>query len=124
MSEPTETFNARDADQGISLDTVLARRNAVTEKVIAALAHLPRERAIATVMSWIMITDLEEAAPTLIGSEPPPTLNQAKAAYLARLSANAKAAGIHIHPQERAGTPPMGVEAIIAIMIDVLWRSM
>jgi CHAD domain-containing protein len=47
------------------LQTTMERRNKVEVRIIKALEHWPRERAMSCIMSWMSIDDLEEAAKTI-----------------------------------------------------------
>jgi hypothetical protein len=54
--------------EGTGIDKLLAaadRRDRVCRRIIKALEHWPREQAMACIMSWIPIDDLEEAAVTI-----------------------------------------------------------
>lgn len=48
-----------------SLNETLARRNKVHERIIKALEHWPRDRAMSCIMMWLSIDELEEAAKTI-----------------------------------------------------------
>lgn len=43
----------------------MARRNKVHERIISALEHWPRDRAMSCIMTWLSIDELEEAAKTI-----------------------------------------------------------
>ncbi len=51
----------------MELETALARRDSAVAKITAALAHMDRERAIATLSMWITIDTLEAAARGIAG---------------------------------------------------------
>lgn len=53
------------------LGDVMEQRQAAHDKIIKALAHLPRDHAINTILSWFSVKDLEEVSPTLCGSDKP-----------------------------------------------------
>jgi hypothetical protein len=48
-----------------SLEETIARRGNVERRIMAAVAHLPVEQQLSTVMSWVSIDDLENAAITI-----------------------------------------------------------
>ncbi len=54
----------------MGLDQILERRNKAHERVIKALAHLPRDLALSIVLSWISIDHLEKnVIPTICKGE-------------------------------------------------------
>ena len=54
-----------------TLTDVIERRGRANGAVIKALNHLPRDHALNIILSYIPISRLEEALPTIKGSEPP-----------------------------------------------------
>ncbi len=47
------------------LHRTMERRTKVEVRIVKALEHWPRERAMSCIMSWMSIVDLEEAAKTI-----------------------------------------------------------
>lgn len=50
-----------------SLSDISKHRSKVQERIVASLAHYPREQAMHIILSWFSIESLEDAAPTLSG---------------------------------------------------------
>ena len=54
-----------------SLGDIMERRQATHDRIIKALAHLPRDHMTNTILSWFSLEDLAAISPTLCGSDKP-----------------------------------------------------
>jgi hypothetical protein len=107
-----------------SLHATMERQLKVISQIIDALSAHPRDRAMAIILSWFSIDDLEQIAPTLMGSgEPPPTQDEAQAAMLERLRISTQQAGIILNPQWMVQRPIHNQQALIDAFVNALWEA-
>jgi len=85
------------------LGKTLERRSAAHGAVIRALAHLPRDQALSIVMSYVPLDHLEEALPTIKGSDPP--IEDPVEAFMVRLQIMLMRCGLGLEVHKTRNVP-------------------
>lgn len=96
------------------LHKTLERREATESRIIDALAHMTRDRALRTILHWFAISDLEEVAPTLIGPDFEIVANASRKQILAyRMAEIRRESGIVITAEyDKNAKRPLPIEGI------------